>query len=175
MLLEASRNVTFEYYVCHKCMHIVRGCMTLWGISKFSQASYLVKWVSVCSHCVVHTCMFVASCTAGVQSEVFKVTLQIMDLLFWQSWLFHWRYVNLIQMSEQMNSLMTYWGHSNIIHCSSSECGRSLETRPSENWKEGLGDRLGQKCTVHPECRCTSDWFMIACLQVFIRNTSRYR
>jgi len=42
-------------------------------------------------------------------------------------------------MSEQMNSLMTYWGHSNIIHCSSSECGCSLETRPSQKKEGGSG------------------------------------
>ena len=29
----------------------------------------------------------------------------------------------------------------------------SLGTRPSENRKEGLGDRLGWKCTLRPECR----------------------
>jgi len=28
----------------------------------------------------------------------------------------------------------------------------SLRTRPSENWKDGLGDRLGRKCTMRPEC-----------------------
>ena len=38
---------------------------------------------------------------------------------------------------------------------------------------EGLGDRLGWKCTVHPECKCASDWFMIACLHAFIGNTNR--
>ena len=31
---------------------------------------------------------------------------------------------------------------------------------------------VGWKCTVHPEFRCTSDWFMIACLRVFIGNTN---
>jgi len=48
-----------------------------------------------------------------------------------------------------------------------------LGTRPSENRKEGLGDSLGQKCTVRPECRCASDWFMIAYLHAFIGNTNR--
>ena len=33
----------------------------------------------------------------------------------------------------------------------------SLGTRPSENRKEGLGDRLGRKCTLRPECRRASD------------------
>ena len=49
----------------------------------------------------------------------------------------------------------------------------SLGTRPSENRKEGLGDRLGRKCTVRPECRHASDWFMIAYLHAFIGNTNR--
>jgi len=40
-------------------------------------------------------------------------------------------------------------------------------------WREGLGDRLGWKYTVRPECRHTSDWFMIACLCAFIGNTNR--
>jgi len=26
---------------------------------------------------------------------------------------------------------------------------------------------------MHPECRCASDWFMIACLRAFIGNTNR--
>ena len=43
---------------------------------------------------------------------------------------------------------------------------------PQKNRKEGLGDRLGRKCTVCPECRCTSNWFMIACLRTFIGNTN---
>jgi len=42
------------------------------------------------------------------------------------------------------------------------------EPDPRKNRKDGLGDRLRWKCTVRPECRCTSDWFMIACLCVFI-------
>ena len=46
------------------------------------------------------------------------------------------------------------------------------EPDPRKNWKEGLGDRLGWKCTVRPECRHTSDWFMIACLHAFIGNTN---
>ena len=37
--------------------------------------------------------------------------------------------------------------------------------------REGLGDRLGWKCTMHLEWRHTSDWFMTACLRVFIGNT----
>jgi len=49
----------------------------------------------------------------------------------------------------------------------------SLRTRPLENWKEGLGDRLGQKCTMCPECRRASDWFMITCLDTFIGNVNR--
>ena len=47
-----------------------------------------------------------------------------------------------------------------------------LGTRPLENWNEGLGDRLGRKCTVHPECWHASDWSMIACLRAFIGNTN---
>ena len=31
---------------------------------------------------------------------------------------------------------------------------------PRKNWKEGLGDRLGRKCTMRPACRHTSDWFI---------------
>ena len=48
----------------------------------------------------------------------------------------------------------------------------SLGTRPLENRKEGLGYRLGWKCTVHPECWHASDWSMIACLRTFIGNTN---
>jgi len=48
----------------------------------------------------------------------------------------------------------------------------SLGTRPSENQTEGLGERLGRKCTVCPECRCTSNWFMIAYLHGLIGNTN---
>ena len=47
------------------------------------------------------------------------------------------------------------------------------EPDPRKNRKEGLGDRLGRKCTVRPECRRASDWFMIACLCAFIGNTNR--
>jgi len=47
------------------------------------------------------------------------------------------------------------------------------EPDPRKNRKEGLGDRLGRKCTLRPECRCASDWFMIACLCAFIGNTNR--
>jgi len=43
-----------------------------------------------------------------------------------------------------------------------------LRARPSEKSEEGLGDRLGWKCTVHPECRHASDQFIIACLCAFI-------
>ena len=50
-----------------------------------------------------------------------------------------------------------------------SQVYASLRTRPS---REGLGNRLGRKCTVHLECRRTSDWFMIACLRPFIGNTN---
>ena len=57
--------------------------------------------------------------------------------------------------------------HSQWYLCS------SLGTRPSGNRKEGLGDRLGRKCTVRPECRHASDWFMIACQCTFIGNTNR--
>jgi len=48
-----------------------------------------------------------------------------------------------------------------------------LEPDPRKNRKEGLGDRLGQKCTLRPECRRTSNRFMIACLCVFIGNITR--
>jgi len=48
-----------------------------------------------------------------------------------------------------------------------------LEPDPRKNRKEGLGNRLGWKCTMRPECRHASDWFMIACLCVFIGNTNR--
>jgi len=44
----------------------------------------------------------------------------------------------------------------------------SLGTR-----QEGLGDRLGQKCSVPMECRCASDWFMNTCLRVFMGNINR--
>ena len=47
------------------------------------------------------------------------------------------------------------------------------EPDPQKNRKEGLGNRLGWKCTVCPECRRTSNWFMIACLHTFIGNTNR--
>ena len=47
-----------------------------------------------------------------------------------------------------------------------------LEPDPRKNRKEGLDNRLGWRCTVHPEYRHTSDWFMIACLRVFIGNTN---
>jgi len=46
------------------------------------------------------------------------------------------------------------------------------EPDPWKNQKEGLGDRLGSKCTVRPECRHASNWFMIACLRTFIGNTN---
>ena len=48
------------------------------------------------------------------------------------------------------------------------------EPDPRENQEEGLGDRdrLGRKCTLRPECRCASDWFMIACQRAFIGNTN---
>ena len=48
----------------------------------------------------------------------------------------------------------------------------SLGTRPSEKSERGSGRQAGQKCTMHPECRRTSDWFMIACLHAFIGNTN---
>jgi len=61
-------------------------------------------------------------------------------------------------------------------------CAPSVRTRPTshlvsepdprKNRKEGLGDRLGRKCTLRPECRHASDWFMIACLCAFIGNTN---
>ena len=41
-----------------------------------------------------------------------------------------------------------------------------------KNWKEGLGDRLGWKCAMYPECRHASDWFIIASLRAFIGNTN---
>ena len=47
------------------------------------------------------------------------------------------------------------------------------EPDPLKNWKEDLGDRLGWKCTLCPECRCASDGFMIACQCAFIGNTNR--
>ena len=43
------------------------------------------------------------------------------------------------------------------------------EPDTQKNLKKGLEDRLGLKCT-GPECRHASNWFMIACLHVFIRN-----
>ena len=43
-----------------------------------------------------------------------------------------------------------------------------LEPDPWKNWKEGLGDRPGWKCTMHSECSHVSDWFMVACLCAFI-------
>jgi len=46
------------------------------------------------------------------------------------------------------------------------------EPDPRKNQKEGLGDRLGRKCTVRPECRHASDCLMIACLRTFIGNTN---
>jgi len=48
----------------------------------------------------------------------------------------------------------------------------SLGTRPSENWKEGLGDRLRQKCTMRPECRRTSNWFKIEFTHAFNGTTN---
>ena len=51
-----------------------------------------------------------------------------------------------------------------------------LQPDPLKNWKEGLGDRLGWKCTVRPECRHASDWFhdcMPTAVRVFIENTHR--
>jgi len=48
-----------------------------------------------------------------------------------------------------------------------------LEPDPRKNRKVCLWDRLGRKCTVHPDCRRTSDWFMIACLRAFTGNTNR--
>jgi len=57
-----------------------------------------------------------------------------------------------------------------LIHCHGSNV--VLEPDPQENRKGGLGDRLGRKCTVRLECRCTSDWFVIACLRVFIGNAN---
>ena len=47
------------------------------------------------------------------------------------------------------------------------------EPDPWKNRKDGLRDRLGQKCTMRPECRRASDWFVIACLCAFIGNTNR--
>jgi len=46
------------------------------------------------------------------------------------------------------------------------------EPDPRKNWKGVPGDRLGWMCT-SPECRRASDWFMIACLRVFIGNKNR--
>jgi len=54
-----------------------------------------------------------------------------------------------------------------------SRGGLVSESDPWKKWKEGLGDRLGQKYTLHPECRRASDWFMIACQCAFIGNTNR--
>jgi len=34
------------------------------------------------------------------------------------------------------------------------------EPDPRKNRKGGLGDRLGRKCTLCPECRLACDWFM---------------
>jgi len=57
--------------------------------------------------------------------------------------------------------MINIWSRSDI----------SLGTRPSENRKEGLRDRLGQKCTA-PRMQASSNWFMIACLRMFIGNTN---
>ena len=46
------------------------------------------------------------------------------------------------------------------------------EPDPQKNQEEGLGDRLGWKCTVRLECRRAYDWFIIACLCAFIGNTN---
>ena len=46
------------------------------------------------------------------------------------------------------------------------------EPDPRKDWKDGLGD--GLKCTVHPECRCTSNWFMITFLRAYIRTQQQY-
>ena len=37
------------------------------------------------------------------------------------------------------------------------------EPDPRKIRKVGLGDRLGRKCILRPECRRASDWFMSAC------------
>ena len=47
-----------------------------------------------------------------------------------------------------------------------------MEPDPRKNRKEGLGDRLGWRCTLRLECRHASDWFMIACQRAFIGNTN---
>ena len=46
------------------------------------------------------------------------------------------------------------------------------ETDPRKNQKKDLRDRQGRKCTLRPECRCASDWFMVACQCAFIGNTN---
>jgi len=47
-----------------------------------------------------------------------------------------------------------------------------LEPDHCKNQKEGLGDRLGQKCTMCLECWRTSDCFIIASTRAFNETTS---
>jgi len=47
-----------------------------------------------------------------------------------------------------------------------------LEPDHWKNQKEGLGDRLGWKCTVHPECWCTSNCFIVAFTCAFNGTTN---
>ena len=47
-----------------------------------------------------------------------------------------------------------------------------LEPDHCKNRKEGLGDRLGRKCTVCLECRCTSDCFIMASTRAFNGTTN---
>ena len=49
---------------------------------------------------------------------------------------------------------------SPVISILAYQMRRVCEPDPRKNRKEGLGDRLARKCTVCPECRRTSDWFM---------------
>ena len=77
--------------------------------------------------------------------------------------------------TEQHSAMEAIYNHQDVFVWLSTGYGKSLVSEPDpwKNQKAGLGDRLGRKCTVRPEYRCTSDWFMIACLGVFIGNTNR--
>jgi len=53
-----------------------------------------------------------------------------------------WPYI-VLQIFTRHPLRWFFFSGSGVISPSCS----SLGTRPSENWKEGLGDRLGSKCT----------------------------
>jgi len=72
------------------------------------------------------------------------------------------------------NTLAEQWSDPNTTdHLHTTPSPLVSKSDPRKNRKESLGDRLGWKCTAHPECRDTSNWFLIACLCVFIGNTNR--